>query len=137
MPLQSRDLGFVAVPGLVLLAVLAGFPFLLSSVDVTIELVRVLSLARDLGTTGAVVTAAGAGHVAWRDDRTVDSPALVFVAFLLSAGIAAALAGLLVWLVGPEDVTVGPAWQFVGGPLIRYGVAMGFAGLAGALLGAR
>lgn len=137
MALQPRDLGLVALPGVALLVVLAGYPFLLSALEVTPDLIRVLSIGRDAAGAAAVGSAAGAGYLAWSDEGAVESPGLVFLAFLLSAGVAAALAGLLVWLLGPENVTVGPAWQFVGGPLARFGVAMGFAGLAGALLGAR
>jgi len=131
MALHGRDVALVSLPGVVLFAALAGHPLLLAALEPSIGTVRLLSVGRSAAAAVAVGTAGAAGLAVGGDGWAGSAPALVFLGFLAAATVAAAAAGLLVWLVGPEGVSVGPAWQLLG-TVLPHGVGVGFAGLAGA-----
>jgi hypothetical protein len=130
VPLRPRHLGLVALPGLVLFGLLAGYPYVAASLDLDAEVVRLLTLVRAAVGALAVGTAAAAGLAVGGDGAAASSPTAVFLGFVVAAGAGAALSGLFVWLVGPSRTSVGPAWQMLV-PVLTYGVGIGFAGLAG------
>jgi len=132
MPLRPARLLPVAAPTLVLFAVLGGFPYALSAVELTPSLVGVLTVARDLGGAVAVGVAVLAGRRVGGDGAARDAPGAVLIAFLLGAVVAAALAVAVVWLVPPPDASVGPAWRALAGPTLTHGVGIAVGGLAGA-----
>lgn len=140
MALHLRDVAAVSVPGVVLFVVFAVFPFVFAAVEVTADTVGLFVLGRQVVAAGAVVLASVAGYYLVGDGAAAESPGLVFLAFLIGATLATVLGALVVWLIDPEGVTVGPAWQVLGSAFTTHSIGVAFAGLAGAAvadLGAR